>query len=75
MDEIIAVILFVAIAATAWHVGSFVAYVMAAFIGVGELLYVMVNGFQGEAWYALAGAAGLVLVGFLRDHNPPRGRS
>jgi hypothetical protein len=67
MAEIFAAILFISIALAAWRIGSIVAYMMAWFIGIGALLYTIVNGLQNEIGYVWAMTAGLFFVGFLRD--------
>jgi hypothetical protein len=59
--------LFLAIAYAAWRNGSHFAYMMAAFIGAGNLFYMIGNGLAQEVWYVWAMTAGLLLVGYLRD--------
>jgi hypothetical protein len=61
------VFLFIAIAYASWHGNFYLAYMMAAFIGSGNLLYMIGNGLEKEVWYVWALTAGLLLVGFLRE--------
>ena len=65
------VFLFIAIAYASWRGGSHLAYMMAWFIGAGNLAYMIGNGLEEEVWYIWALIAGLLLVGFLRDRLKP----
>jgi hypothetical protein len=65
------VFLFIAIAYASWRGGSHLAYMMAWFIGAGNLAYVIGNGLEKEVWYTWALIAGLLLVGLLRDRTKP----
>jgi hypothetical protein len=63
------VFLFIAIAYASWQAGSHLAYMMAAFIGVGNLAYMIGNGLEKEVWYVWVLIAGLLLVGYLREQG------
>jgi hypothetical protein len=71
MAVFIIVLLFIAIAYASWRGGSYLAYMMAWFIGAGNLAYMIGNGIEEEVWYVWALTAGLLLVGFLRDRLKP----
>jgi hypothetical protein len=72
MDIFIIVFIFIAIAYASWRKNYYLAYMMAAFIGVGNLLYMVGNGLGKEVWYIWAGVAGLLIVGYLRDPEKPK---
>jgi hypothetical protein len=60
-------VLFLAIAYASWHNGSHTAYIMAWFLGAGNLAYMIGNGFSEEVAYVWVLIAGLAFVGLLRD--------
>jgi hypothetical protein len=67
MGFLIIGVLFLAIACASWHNGSYFAYMMAWFLGAGNLAYMIGNGLSEEVGYIWVLIAGLAFVGFLRD--------
>jgi hypothetical protein len=67
------VFLFIAIAYASWQAGSHLAYIMASFIGAGNVAYMIGNGLEKEVWYVWVFVGGLLIVGYLREqHEKPK---
>lgn len=64
------VFLFIAIAYASWRGGSHLAYIMAWFMGAGNLAYMIGNGLNEEVLYIWVLIAALAFVGVLRDRQP-----
>jgi hypothetical protein len=67
---IVAAMIFIVVAALSWREGASIAYVFAAFFGLGALFYTIGNGFRDEAPYAWALASGFLVVGLIRGRIP-----
>jgi nucleoside recognition membrane protein YjiH len=67
MGLLVVGVLFLAIAYASWHNSSHFAYMMAWFLGAGNLAYMIGNGVSEEVLYIWAMIAGLAIVGVLRD--------
>jgi len=64
------VFLFIAIAYASWRSGPHLAYIMAWFLGAGNLAYMIGNGLSADVLCIWAMIAALALVGLLRDRQP-----
>jgi hypothetical protein len=74
VDALEAIFIFAVIAALTWRDGrgGVLAYVAAAFSGIGAAIYTFRNGFTGDAGYAWALVLALLVLGCARDLMPTK---